>query len=203
MRLAFINSSTRASFTVRPSTHWVVKDFAESPISRAECNKLAVMTGLNTFNSKCPCAPPTVTATWLPMTWAQTMVMASHCVGFTFPGMIELPGSFAGNDNSPSPQRGPLPKRRRSFAILFKLQAIVFKTPETSTNESCAASASNLFGAVTSGKSVAFANRSAMATSYPILVFKPVPTAVPPNAKRQIDGRELSKRWIPYSTCWA
>jgi hypothetical protein len=37
-----------------------------------------------------------VIATWLPMTWAQTIVIASHCVGFTFPGMIDEPGSFLG-----------------------------------------------------------------------------------------------------------
>ena len=62
--------------------------------------------GLKTFNSKCPLDPPTVTATWLPITWAATIVMASHCVGFTFPGMIELPGSFSGRESSPSPHLG-------------------------------------------------------------------------------------------------
>lgn len=41
--------------------------------------------GLKTFNSKCPLLPPMVTATWLPITWAATMVMASHWVGFTLP----------------------------------------------------------------------------------------------------------------------
>ena len=40
--------------------------------------------GLKTFNSKCPLDPPTVTATWLPITWAATIVMASHWVGFTW-----------------------------------------------------------------------------------------------------------------------
>lgn len=32
-------------------------------------------------------------------TWTATMVRDSHCVGFTLPGMIELPGSFSGNGN--------------------------------------------------------------------------------------------------------
>lgn len=41
--------------------------------------------GLKTFSSKCPLLPPTVTATWFPITWAATMVTASHWVGFTFP----------------------------------------------------------------------------------------------------------------------
>ena len=52
------------------------------------------------------------------MTCAATMVKASHCVGLTLPGMIELPGSFSGRINSPRPQRGPEPRYRMSFAIL-------------------------------------------------------------------------------------
>ena len=31
------------------------------------------------------------------------MVNASHCVGFTFPGIIEEPGSLDGKINSPIP----------------------------------------------------------------------------------------------------
>jgi len=33
--------------------------------------------------------------------------MASHCVGLTFPGMMDEPGSLAGRINSPNPLRGP------------------------------------------------------------------------------------------------
>lgn len=36
-------------------------------------------------------------------TCAATMVSASHCVGLTLPGMMELPGSFSGSSSSPSP----------------------------------------------------------------------------------------------------
>jgi hypothetical protein len=35
-----------------------------------------------------------VTTHVVPMTWAHTMVMASHWVGFTFPGMMLLPARF-------------------------------------------------------------------------------------------------------------
>ena len=42
-----------------------------------------------------------------PNTWMQTMIMASHWVGLTFPGMIELPGSLAGSTSSPRPLRDP------------------------------------------------------------------------------------------------
>jgi hypothetical protein len=46
--------------------------------------------------------------------------MASHCVGFTFPGMIDEPGSFSGRLSSPSPLLGPEPKNLISLAILCK-----------------------------------------------------------------------------------
>ena len=36
-------------------------------------------------------------------TCAATMVSASHCVGLTLPGIMELPGSFSGSSSSPSP----------------------------------------------------------------------------------------------------
>jgi hypothetical protein len=39
----------------------------------------------------------TFTATSLPITWQASIVSASHCVGLTLPGMIELPGSFSGS----------------------------------------------------------------------------------------------------------
>ena len=57
------------------------------------------------------------------------MVKASHCVGFTFPGMIELPGSLAGIIISPIPDLGPDAIIRISLAILFKDTAICFKAP--------------------------------------------------------------------------
>ena len=80
--------------------------------------------------------------------------MASHCVGFTLPGIIELPGSFAGIEISPIPDRGPEAKRRISLAILLRDTAICFKPPWVSTIASWAARASNLFSAVIKGKPV-------------------------------------------------
>lgn len=82
-----------------------------------DCSTFAIMTGLNTFSSKCPFDPATVVATWFPMTCAHTMVSASHWVGLTLPGMMEEPGSFSGRRSSPRPHRGPLPRRRMSLAI--------------------------------------------------------------------------------------
>lgn len=53
-----------------------------------------------------------------PMTCAHTIVIASHWVGLTLPGMMDDPGSFSGRASSPSPHRGPEPRKRMSLAIL-------------------------------------------------------------------------------------
>ena len=87
------------------------------------------MTGLNTFSSKCPWLPATVIVVWLPITCVQTMVIASHWVGLTLPGMIEEPGSLAGRLISPSPERGPDARKRMSLAILNSDAATVFIAP--------------------------------------------------------------------------
>ena len=105
--------------------------------------------------------PPQVIATSLPITCAQTIVIASHCVGFTFPGIIEDPGSFDGIMISPIPLLGPEANKRMSLAILFIETAICFNAPCDSTIASCAAKASNLFSALTKGSSVKFAIFSA------------------------------------------
>ena len=76
----------------------------------------------------------------------KTIVTASHWVGFTFPGIIDEPGSFSGKINSPYPALGPEPKKRISLDIFIKATAQVFKAPEKFTIESCAASSANLFG---------------------------------------------------------
>ena len=73
------------------------------------------------------------------------MVTASDCVGFTLPGIIEDPGSFAGKLNSPYPALGPEPRNLISLAILSKQTAVVLSVPEKFTIESCAARAANLY----------------------------------------------------------
>ena len=81
------------------------------------------MTGLKTLSSKLPCERREPMAVSLPITWTPTMVNDSHWVGFTFPGMIEEPGSFSGIVNSPSPQRGPDASQRTSLATLMQVAA--------------------------------------------------------------------------------
>ena len=110
------------------------------------------------------------------------MVSASHWVGLTLPGMIELPGSFSGSRSSPSPERGPEPSQRMSLAIFISAAASVFRAPDASTIASCAASASNLLGALTNGSPVSRPIQAATRSANPGGAFSPVPTAVPPNA---------------------
>ena len=104
----------------------------------------------------------------LPKICTQTWVSASHWVGLTLPGMIEEPGSFSGSDSSPRPERGPEPSRRMSLAILNSDAATVLIAPWLNTIASCAASASNLLGAVVNGSPVIAAMRSATISAKPI-----------------------------------
>ena len=140
---------------------------------------------------------------WFPMTWAAIMVMTSHWVGLTFPGMIEEPGSFSGRNSSPNPQRGPEPKNIKSLAIFIRLEARVDKDPWNSTKASCAAKASNLFGAVLNSTPVSLVISSAKLSANPSNVFNPVPTAVPPYANSLISGIFALIRAIPCLICQA
>ncbi len=111
----------------------------------------------------------------LPNTRQQTIVKASACVGFTLPGMIEEPGSFAGRISSPRPE----PSSLISFAILNSPVATDVSAPCANTIASCDASASNLFGAVTNGRRVSAAMFLATSLAMRGLALRPVPTAVP------------------------
>ena len=57
------------------------------------------------------------------------MVNASHWVGLILPGMIELPGSFAGRVISPIPDLGPEAIILMSLAILFSTTANCLRAP--------------------------------------------------------------------------
>ena len=103
------------------------------------------------MSSKWPWLPANMIAALLPKIWTHTWVSASHWVGLTLPGMIDEPGSFSGSDSSPSPERGPEPSKRMSLAILNSAAATVLSAPWQNTIASCAASASNLLGAVVNG----------------------------------------------------
>mmetsp|Transcript_9690 Transcript_9690/g.24936 ORF Transcript_9690/g.24936 Transcript_9690/m.24936 type:complete len:204 (-) Transcript_9690:736-1347(-) len=203
MRDSFSSCPMRASLAIMPATQLSVNDSAASPSRRADCSSELTIIGLKTLSSKWPLEPATLMPAWLPITWQQTMVIASHCVGLTLPGMMLLPGSFSGSDSSPRPQRGPLPRNRTSLATFISDVAIVFSAPLASTMASCAASASNLFGAVTNGRPVSFSSCAATSTSKPSKELSPVPTAVPPCASWYRRGRVSLMRAMPYSICVA
>ncbi len=162
---------------------------------------MCTISGLYTFSSKLPEAPPSAVATSFPITCAQTMVIASDCVGFTFPGMIELPGSFSGIVISPIPQRGPDASQRTSLAIFIRDTASVRIAAERWTSASCAASASNLLGAVTKGSPVRLAISPATRLANSGCALRPVPTAVPPSASSNTWGSAASMRTIARSSC--
>ena len=112
------------------------------------------------------------------------MVTASHCVGLTLPGMMELPGSLAGMRISPKPQRGPDASQRTSLAIFIMLAASVRTAPCANATASLPESAANLLGAETNGMPVRRATSAATDVSKPAGALRPVPTAVPPSARR-------------------
>ena len=176
------SSEIRSRLGVIPRTQCRSKLAMPSASSRTLCRKLWAISGLKTLSSKLPEAPPSAIARSLAMTWLQSIVIASHWVGLTLPGMIELPGSFSGRLNSPSPQRGPEASQRISLAIFMSATASVFKPPCAATRPSCAASAANLLSALVNGSPVRKARPPATRDPNSGCVFSPVPTAVPPMA---------------------
>ena len=147
---------------------------------------------MKTFSSKFPCDAAIPTATSFPITCTATMVTASHCVGFTLPGIMEEPGSFSGIKISPRPSRGPEASQRTSLAIFIMSQASAFSAPWANTNSSFDVRAWNLFGAVVKQMPVSSETAAATETSKSFGAFRPVPTAVPPSASSRSGGRDAS-----------
>ena len=187
-------SSMRARFSSSPSTQKSTKPRHASLSSLMEWSRLCTITGLKTFSSKLPCEPANPMAASLPNTCTATIVSASDCVGFTFPGMMEEPGSFSGKTSSPIPARGPDPSQRTSLAIFISEQASVFKAPLAKTISSCAESAANLFGCDLNGSPVSSAIFAAARSANSGCELSPVPTAVPPMARSKSPGITASSR---------
>jgi len=117
--------------------------------------------------------------------------------------MIDDPGSFSGNESSPSPLLGPLPKNQISLAILNKETDKVFNAPLKCTRASLEAKASNLFGFGMNLNPVSFFKYYAIFRSKPSNVLRPVPTAVPPWAISSTFGKAsltLSNPFFNYAT---
>src|SRR5262249_8367880 len=88
----------------------------------------------------------------LAITWAAIIASASHCVGFTLPGMMDEPGSLAGVFCSAKPSRGPHGSRRVSVGGLNKDTARAFRGGLHCTRPSGAPLTLSLFGAVPEGR---------------------------------------------------
>ena len=104
-------------------------------------------------------------------------------MGFTFPGIIELPGSFSGIVISPSPHLGPLASHLISLDIFSRSQASALMAPWENTSSSFELKAWNLFSALANSSPVI--SSTALAASIPksLGALSPVPTAVAPSAK--------------------
>ena len=165
--------------------------------SRIDSSRLRAITGSITFSSKLPEAPAKVTAASLPITWAQTMVVASQSTGFTLPGMIDEPGCRSGRAISPRPARGPEPIQRRSLAILFRLTAMVRSAPDASTRPSRAPWASKWSRGLGERQAGLPAMFEITAAAKPGGVLIPVPTAVPPSGSSATRGSVAWTRSMP------
>ena len=183
-----------ASSARRPSTACSRNIVHASRSSRHEPKKFQIITGLNTLSSKLPCEPPKPIATSLPNTCTHTIVIASDCVGFTLPGMIDEPGSFSGRMSSPMPARGPDASQRTSLAIFISDAASVLSEPDAATTSSCDASAANLFGCERNGRPVSSAIRFAARSANSGCALSPVPTAVPPIARSYRSSSDWRQR---------
>ena len=152
------------------------------------------ITGIITFSSKFPAAPPNATAASFPITCVHTWQTASQMTGFTLPGMIEEPGCRSGIRISPSPACGPDPIQRRSLQILYRLTAITRSTPLASTSASRPPAASKWFRAWVRGSSIDDASREIARPANPGGALRPVPTAVPPRGSSPSRGRISATR---------
>ena len=121
------------SVAVMPTTHWSAKLLADAANNDTDWRRLYAAKGIIVFSSKYPPAPASATAASLPTTCAATWMTDSDITGLTLPGMMLLPGCTSGTLISPSPARGPQPRKRISLAILCRLMATVFNWPLAST----------------------------------------------------------------------
>ena len=116
-----------------PAAQCSSKELMPSANKRTELRKLKMMTGLThsvrSFPERQRCR------------WRHrfhhlhaTIVRDSLCVRFTFPGIIDEPGSFSGIRSSPSPQRGPEASQRMSLAIFMQDAARLLRAPLAKAN---------------------------------------------------------------------
>ena len=115
--------------------------------------------------------------------------------------MIEDPGSFSGNNNSPRPERGPDASKRISLPIFNNDIAREFRVDEKLTRESCAAIDSNLFFAGKYLYLVCCDKYLQKILSKFLGELIPVPTAVPPCAKKESSFKASNILFLLFINC--
>jgi hypothetical protein len=162
-----------------------------------------MITGRMVFSSKLPCDAAIAIAWSSASTCTQTMSVASHWVGLTLPGMIELPGSLGGRTSSPSPHRGPEASQRMSLVIFISGTATPRSPADAPAIASSPPRAENLLSALRNGSPVQAAISAATASPNPGGAFSPVPTAVPPMASSYSPVTQSSSRSMAWVSWWA
>ena len=133
-----------------------------------------------TFSWKFPLCTATEIDTSLPITSAHAIDTASGITGFTFPGMILLPGCNASSSISDRPVSGPLFINLRSFDIFIKTKARFLTALDSSAELSCELNPWKKFGAGLTLKPETFSIVWQNAFAKPLCELTPVPIAVPP-----------------------
>src|SRR5690554_3826522 len=130
------SASERFTLADRPVAVLSARTGDELARRRIDSSSAVPITGIATFNSKEPDAPPQAMVASLPMTRAQTIATASGTTGLTLPGMIDDLGCRSGMAISASPVFGPDPIQRRSLTIFVRLTARTRRAPDASTRPS-------------------------------------------------------------------
>ena len=119
--------------------------------------------------------------------------------GFTFPGMMELPGWTSGRAISPMPARGPDPSHRRSLQIFIRLTATVLSAPDALTTESMVLWDWKWLVVSEKGMPVRSASLAMTRWANSGCMPMPVPTAVPPRGRMASSSRARWTRSRPNS----
>ena len=88
------------------------------------------------------------------MTWAQTIVGASHCVGLTFAGHDRAAGLVLRQGQLADARARSAAEDADVVGVLLSATAVTLNAPDSATTASWAASAANLLAAVTNGSPV-------------------------------------------------
>ena len=149
---------------------------------------LRAITGSITLSSKLPDAPANAIAASLPITWAQTIRVASGITGLTLPGMMLDPGCRSGRWISASPVVGPLAIQRRSLQIFTSPTAYGAQHAAELDDGVRPPCASKWSRASVNDSPVASLSRWIVRAAKSGGALMPVPTAVPPSGSSRTRG---------------